>query len=137
MGQRAARRVEHFSPALRAEFDRLHGLSNSAEWCQCVAWWVEGWESFGGRSADENRRLRDRLCAAGEYDGYLLLEGRTALARAQVGPRHRLTKLASEYGLAPDPTDWAITCLLVALAHRGRGCARELLAGILADLDAC
>ncbi|MBA2358573.1 MAG: GNAT family N-acetyltransferase [Actinobacteria bacterium] len=41
-----------------------------------------------------------------------------------------------QYGLRPDDGTWAISCLLVAPAQRGRGVARAVLRAVLEDLRA-
>lgn len=84
--------------------------------------------------ADEDRSVREELCARGQYDGYLLLDDAEAIAWLQAGPRDRLAKLVEEYGLEPDRHTWAITGLLVAPASRRQGAATQLVADVLADL---
>jgi len=103
-----------FSPETWPAFRQIHCDENGAGWCQCVAWWVETWEEFKGRSAAENLAHRRALCRAGEYDGYLLFAGDDPLAWCQVGPRDRLVKLRRQYALEPDPAAFAITCLPAA-----------------------
>jgi len=102
--------------------------------CFCTAWHVPTWEEFRRRAPAENRALRAELLARGERDGWVLLEEGAVVGWCQAGPRDRLPKLAAQYGLAPDPAAWAVTCFEVDPAHRGKGAARRLLAGVLADL---
>lgn len=129
------RTVVRWDASRRADFARLHCDANDAGWCQCVAWWVPTWAGWGERTAAENHALRDRLCARGEYDGYLALEPDGApVGWCQVGPRDRLEKLVRQFGLAPDPETWAITCFVIVPAARGQGVARLLLTEALADL---
>lgn len=128
--------VRRLEPALRRDFYRLHSDENGCGLCQFVAWWVPTWERWANRTAEENRRLRDSLFDRGEYDGYLLCRDDAPVGWAQVGPRDRLENLAQSYSLDPDPTAWAITCLLLTAPSRGRGWARHLLEGLLADLPA-
>ena len=104
--------------------------------CFCTAWWVPTWEEWKTRTAEQNRALRESLAARGERDGYLLLEGDRVAGWCQAGPRDRLPKLAAQYGLAPDPGAWAVTCFEIDLAFRGKGAARTLLRGVLGDLRA-
>jgi GNAT superfamily N-acetyltransferase len=52
----------------------------------------------------------------------------------QVGPRDRLPKLTWQFALAPDPTVWAITCLLLVPPYRHKGLAHRFLGAVLADL---
>lgn len=127
-----ARRVVPLTPERRDDFVQLHLACGGR--CFCAAWWTPDWESWPQRSAAENRQLRDALFARGEWDGYLAYEGDAPVGWAQVGPRDRLRKLVAQYGLAPDPQAWAVTCFLVAPGHRRHGVARDLLAGIIADL---
>ena len=46
--------VRRMEEALRPDFHRLHSERNGIGWCHCVAWWVDGWEDWGDRTADEN-----------------------------------------------------------------------------------
>ncbi len=85
------------APERRREFDLLHSAANDAGWCRCVAWWHPTWEGFGESTADENRSVREELCARGEYDGYLLLDGAEAIAWLQAGPRDEQDRHTSRY----------------------------------------
>ena len=128
--------VRRLVAGLRDDFYRVHSEEHCAEWCRCVAWWVDSWDGWGERTAAENLRLREELFDRGEYDGYLLFESDRPIAWCQVGPRDRLMRLARQFELEPDPGAWAVTCFVVVPAARGRGVAKELLAGVLEDLPA-
>lgn len=117
------------------DFFALHSDRNDAGWCFCVAWWVETWEGWGERSAEANRSLRRDLFEAGHHDGYLVYEDGRPVGWCQVGQRDRLPKLVERYDLAPDPAAWAVTCFFIAPDQRGRGLARTLLTGVIADLE--
>lgn len=123
-----------FSPETWPDFRRIHCEANDTGWCSCVAWWVETWAEFKGRSAAENLAQREALCQAGEYDGYLLYAEGEPVAWCQAGPRDRLVKLRRQYGLEPDPDSWAISCVQVVPARRRQGLARALLERVLAEL---
>ena len=123
-----------FQPGMEADFFRLHCLANEADWCNCVAWWVESWDGWGERTAEQNRQLRQSLLAQDEYDGYLLFDGDQPIAWCQVGCRDRLVKLVEQMQLEPAATTWAITCFLVAPAYRQQGVARQMLEMVLVDL---
>ncbi|MCI0339618.1 MAG: GNAT family N-acetyltransferase [Planctomycetales bacterium] len=127
-------RVARVGPSRVADFFAFQCPENGNDWCHCVAWWVPTWDGWGDRTEVQNRRLRERLFARGEYDGYLLyLDGRVS-GWCQAGPRDRLRKLVKQYALAPDPEGWAITCIELAPACRARGLAHEFLRRILAAL---
>ncbi len=132
MGER--REVRPLTEANQGEFLAFMADEASRGWCFCVAWWVDTWKGFPERSAAENRRLRESLLARGERDGYLLYVDDRVAGWCQAGPRDRLPTLASAYGLAPDPSAWAITCFEIDPARRGGGAARDLLSGVLHDL---
>jgi GNAT superfamily N-acetyltransferase len=126
--------VRRLDAAAREDFFRLHSAANGHDWCFCVAWWVESFAGWSERRPDQNRALRESLFARGEQDGYLLYAGEEPVAWCQCAPRDRLVHLAGRYTDGPDPTAWALGCFFTAPAWRGKGCARALLTGIIADL---
>jgi GNAT superfamily N-acetyltransferase len=126
--------VRRLDATCERDFWALHSAKNECDFCACVAWWVPTWDGWGERTAEENRALRRELFARGEFDGYIGYAGGEPVGWCQVGPRDRLAKLVAQFALAPDPACWAITCFLVAPAHRRSGVARELLARVLDDL---
>ena len=128
--------VRHLAQDLLADFVAVHSALHGHGWCRCVAWWVPVWDGWGDRTAEENLALRDDLLARGEYDGYLLYVDDEPAGWCQVGPRDRLPKLVAEHDLTADPAAWAVSCLLLVPSARGRGLARALLAGVVADLRA-
>lgn len=128
------RDVRRLEEARREDFYRVHHESNGHGWCFCVAWWVPGWEGWGERRAEENRRVREDLFARGEEDGYLLYLDGVPAGWCQAVRRDRLRKLAAQFSLAPDEDAWAIGCFLVAPPHRRRGNGRFLLSRVIEDL---
>jgi len=124
-------RVERFS---REHVDAFHALHATSGWCSCVAWWVETWDGWGKRSAQENRGLRDNLTKNGVFDGYLAFSDAEAVGWCQALPRDRLVKIGRQFDLAADAGTWAIGCFFIHPAHRRRGIARHLLTTILDDL---
>lgn len=119
--------VERYSAGRHGDFLRLHSDANDAGWCRCVAWWVPTWDGWGERTAVENLAVRESLCAAGEHDGLLAYDGDEPVGWCQVGRRDRLDKLVTQLELGADPAVWAVTCFVVAPAHRRRGVAAALL----------
>jgi len=116
------------------DFFAVHSQALECGWCNCVAWWVPTWEGWGERTAAENRELREKLFREGHYDGYIYYAGGAPVAWCQVGVRDRLEKLVRQFALPPDPEVWALTCLLVAPAHRRAGVARRMLEAVIEDL---
>jgi GNAT superfamily N-acetyltransferase len=125
--------VERFTAA---HVDAFHTLHGTAGWCSCVAWWVESWDGWGQRTAADNRALRDRLIAAGTFDGYLAFSRDEAVGWCQTLPRDRLIKIGRQFDLAADNGTWAIGCFFIHPAHRRQGIAQLLLRTILDDLPA-
>lgn len=125
-----------FQPGMEVDFFRLHCPANESGWCYCVAWWVDSWDDWAERTAEQNRQLRQSLLTKGEYDGYLLFKGDEPVGWCQVGRRDRLMKLVNQMQIDPDPNIWAITCFLVAPAFRQQGIAGQMLQMVLADLRA-
>ena len=126
--------VRRFEPRLREDFFRVHSDANGHGWCRCVAWWVNTWEGWSERTAEQNLAVREQLLARGEYDGYVLCVDREPVAWCQAGSRDRLRKLVDQLALRPDPSTWGVMCLFVAPAHRGRGLASTLLREALVDM---
>ncbi len=125
-----------FQPGMEADFYRLHCPANDAGWCNCVAWWVDSWDGWGERTAEQNRQFQQSLLSQDQYDGYLLFDADAPIAWCQVGRRDRLIKLVSQMQLELDPTTWAITCFFVAPAYRQQGVAKQMLDMVLAELKA-
>jgi ribosomal protein S18 acetylase RimI-like enzyme len=132
-GGKLAIRVERLDAERTGDFFSLHGTP-PFEWCHCVAWQVPTWEGWGERSAAENRALRERLFAEGRSDGYLLYVDGAVAGWCQCGPRDDWPKLATQFGLAPDPGTWAVTCFCIRPDVRRQGLAARLLRAILGDL---
>lgn len=127
-------KLVEFRAGLEEDFYRLHCPANEAGWCHCVAWWIDSWDGWGERTAEQNHQFRDDLLAQNHYDGYLLYDGDQPIAWSQVGSRDRLTKLVNQMQLEPKSAVWAMTCFLVAPAYRRQGIAQQMLAMILDDL---
>lgn len=116
------------------DFYKIHSDENKAGWCFCVAWWTTTWEAWSLRTAEENRKRREQLFQAGQYDGYLLYADGKPVGWCQVGPRDRLINLCEQYNFIPDPDVWAITCFLLIPGYREIGLAHYFLKEILKDL---
>ncbi len=126
--------MRRFDASCRDDFDRIHESGEDGGWCYCVAWWVPTWEGWGDRTRTQNRALRDELCDAGEYDGYLLYADGEPVGWCQCGPRDRLAKLRGQFSLAHRDGTWAITCFQIVPERRRTGLARRLLAAVVDDL---
>jgi GNAT superfamily N-acetyltransferase len=129
-------RIARLSPDTWPDFRRIHCDENDTGWCFCVAWWVETWDVFKARSAEENLAQREELCRGGHNDGYLLYVDHEPVGWCQVGARDRLAKLARQYSLEPDPRAWALTCFQIVPGRRRQGLAAELLTQVLSALQA-
>jgi GNAT superfamily N-acetyltransferase len=134
MQKKAAIAVKRISPDLSEDFYRLHSAKNGADWCFCAAWSLPDWEGWGQRTAGQNRAVRETLLRADEPDGYLLYLDGEAIGWCQCLRRDRLPKLRAAYGLEPDETAWAVTCILLAPRLRGQGLGHALLGLVLDDL---
>jgi GNAT superfamily N-acetyltransferase len=118
------------SPALREDFYRLH--SGDCAWCYCTAWHVPTWEGWTERGDEDNRALREALFEKG--DGYILYTDGEPAGWMQAVELLTLPKLASQHELAPQPGDYAVSCLMIPHARRKQGLAHKLLALVLANL---
>ena len=126
--------IKRLSSELVSDFFKFHDNLETCGWCYCVAWWVPTWKGFIQRTAFQNRQLREKLFATGEYGGYLLYLDDEPRGWCQVGPRDRLQRLLDQHNLAPEPDIWAITCFLIDKQLRREGYARRMLEAILEDL---
>ena len=121
-------------PENATDFFKVHSGQHGTDWCFCAAWWLPNWEGWSGRSAAENRALRDGLLAKGEFDGYLSYKDDEPVGWCQVLQRDKLLKLCEQYRLRPCAARWAITCFLLIPSVRRRGVATQMLCLILKDL---
>ena len=126
--------VHRLDAARRGDFFRAHCAEQGTGHCYCVAWHVPTWQGWGERTDAQNRRLREELFERGVFDGYLLYDGGEPVGWCQATRRDELPKLASQFGLPPDPGAFALGCFAVQPRARRRGAARALLAAALADL---
>lgn len=127
-------RVKKLTAETKGDFYKVNCESNGLGWCNCVAWWCETWDEFKDRTEERNRMQREDLFASGEYDGYVLYVDGVAVGWSQVGPRDRLAKLCSQYGLQPSVSTYAISCFSIAPAHRGQGLSHIFIREILKNL---
>src|SRR3990172_1080224 len=126
-------RVARFSSENQADFFDFHTRVGGD--CYCAAWWVPTWDEWRQRSGEDNRQLRKELLQRGEYDGYLLYDDAKVVGWCQVGARDRLSKLASQFNMQPEPEVWAISCFQIDPDLQRRGLASELLKAVLVDLQ--
>jgi len=125
-------RVSSFNPSNRDDFFEFHQRVGGE--CFCTAWWVDPWEDWLKRNPDENKKLREELLAAGEYDGFLIYDDEKVIGWCQVGAQDRFSKLLSQFTLTLDPKAWAITCFRVDSEYRRKGVASEMLRGVINKL---
>ncbi len=118
----------------RDDFHSLHSERNEHGWCRCVAWWVESFDDWGERTAEQNLALREAVMDRGNWDGYLLYADSEPAAWCQCCPLTWLEHLERRHELPADPDAWVLGCLFVAPAFRRRGLARRLLEGVVRDL---
>ncbi|HEX5136595.1 MAG TPA: GNAT family N-acetyltransferase [Planctomycetota bacterium] len=113
-----------------ADFHAVLGRANAeARACLCTAAYVETWKDPTLAAPCRARMLRE-----GTSDGFLLYEDGRAVGWCQAAPRDTLVNLVRGRGLAPDPSVWAISCLVLAPEAKGRGLSRDLLKLVLAEL---
>lgn len=101
-------------------------------WCWCVAWGVPTWDGWTGRSAEQNKALRESLWVKGEYDGYVVYENNQPIGWIRVGPTARWPKLAASRGVELRDDLFVFTCFGLRPEHRGQG---KLCAAVAQVLD--
>jgi len=86
---------------------------------------------------DKSRRTDFyRLHSACNDHGWCFYADGEPAAWCQCCPRSKLGHLERRLKLEPDPEAWVMSCFFVAPSFRGRGLARALVEGALADLRA-
>lgn len=113
------------------DFERLLGGKEFGG-CYCAYWTQggEGWEERCKERPKENLAAVEARVRAGEHLGYLLERDADGafVGWVAAGPKAAYPKLlerpGSRLGGAPEGT-WAIACLAVGFAHRGRGYSAE------------
>jgi GNAT superfamily N-acetyltransferase len=103
--------------------------------CWCMSFHPEG---IGrGRTAEQNRRDKERRVRQGEAHAALVYAGGTCVGWCQFGPAAELPRIKNRKayleGLDQLPA-WRITCFFVDRAHRSTGVAEVALAGALAAI---
>lgn len=141
-------RIEPLVPSRCADylafFDHERGpaFADNPRWATCYCHYHEvapaiDWESLDGPA---NRvAMRSRI-ETGEMEGYLAYDGDAVVGWLNAQPRHKLPHAFARMDVTAPPIDVAvheaavIVCFVVAPTHRGRGVARALLEGALANL---
>jgi GNAT superfamily N-acetyltransferase len=118
----------------REDFYRVHSEGHEAALCFCAAWWLDSWDDWEERTAEDNRAVREDLFARGVHDGYLLYVDGEPRGWIQCGPLEWFPKLVAKYGLEPSNGDWAITCFLLPPNLRGKGLAHRFLEEVVEAL---
>lgn len=129
--------VERLSHEHRDAFFNLHCDRHECGFCFCAAWYVDSWDDWEARSAEENRAIREQLFTDGIYDGFLaFVDGESdPVAWMQVAPRDTIPRLSRDFNLLPDPKTWAIGCLLIRPDWRGKGIARQMMTNVLDEVS--
>lgn len=125
-------RIKKMNADLVSDFYRVH--SGECGWCYCVAWDVPTWNGWDKRTDEQNRAHREAMFKAGRYDGYLLYVDDQPVGWTQCGPLKDLLKLVKQYGLDPDPEAYAISCMTIIPAHRGKGLSPRFISAMMEDL---
>jgi len=111
--------------------------SSDAHWCWCMYWRWRA-KDFASSSVASNRAALRALVDGDPAPGIVAIEDGRVVGWCSVGPRadyERLERSRSIPRLDDDPT-WAIVCFVVGRASRGRGVARALLDGAVAQASA-
>ena len=129
-------RIQRVSGELQQAFFKLHCDHHEAGFCFCAAWYLDSWDDWEKRSADQNRAIRQDLFDQGVSDGFLVFmeKEEDPIGWIQVAPRDSIPRLGRQFNLLPDPGTWAIGCLLVRPDWQGKGIARKMVQEVLLQL---
>jgi GNAT superfamily N-acetyltransferase len=97
--------------------------------CLCTAAYVECWKDPALAPP-----CRDAILAEGRSDGFLAYAAGVPVGWCQAAPRDGLLHLVRGRRLPPDPSAWAISCVVVVPEARGKGLSHELLRLVVAEL---
>lgn len=125
--------VRELGPETWTDFAKLVE-KHSGIWggCWCVAFHRGPGEDWAGRTAEQNRRLKERLVMAGRTHNALVYEGGGLVGFCQFGPPSEIPSRMSGYArLGLEPPDWRIPCFFVDRDHRKGGVAQAALEGAL------
>jgi GNAT superfamily N-acetyltransferase len=122
-------------PDWLAFFDR-DAFADNPEWAGCYCRCYAAPDGFDDTKAAENRAGTCAAIQTGRFHGYLAQDGEKVVGWCQAGPTAEVPRITAMVGRPPDPASAAITCFVVAAPWRGRGIARALLDGAVAELGA-
>lgn len=135
LADRLLRAVLPATAARWPDVEAVLGGRGDPAWCWCQYFLTPG--SGYRESAEANRQaLRDRVETAAVPPGLLLYDAGAPVGWLQLGPRREYPRVSGDPALArvvgpPDAPGeervWRATCFVVAVGHRRRGVARELL----------
>lgn len=122
--------LQPVKPANWPEIETLFGPNGAAGGCWCQWWRVEkggkSWEACKGAT---NRSALKAQIESGLVHAILALRGRTPVGWCCIGPREDFPRLRkSRMARNHEATGaWAVTCLFVNRAERGKGVGKRLV----------
>lgn len=125
--------VRELGPATWSDFAKIVEKHNGI-WggCWCVAFHRKPGEDWTGRTATQNRELKERLVMSGRTHNALVYDGDRAVGFCQFGPPSEIPSRMTAYAkLGLDLPDWRIPCFFVDRDHRREGVAKAALDGAL------
>jgi GNAT superfamily N-acetyltransferase len=130
-------RLERLTTARLSDFRALLGGPEFGG-CFCAVWTSFG-DDWASRCADPqqpNYQRTARDLAAGRHVGFLVHEGAELIAWTGAGPKDSFPLMASKLGSRLTPSDertWAVGCIAVREAHRGRKVADAVVAAVVEE----
>ncbi len=123
-----------FRPLTPASIDALGGVLRgswgSSCWCMFPRLTAAEYRATGGKGGPARRRAAmTELARTGPAPGLLAFEGEEAVGWAAVAPRNAFGRLCASRATPPvdDVPVWALACITVTPAARGRGVAVGLV----------
>jgi GNAT superfamily N-acetyltransferase len=114
------------TPATRADFEALFDAPGGPKYCWCMAWRTTSQEART-LSGPQRRPLIMGRIARGEPVGLLGYEAGRPVAWVSIAPKETYHRLGGPEPAAGERI-WALACMYIPRALRGRGLAHALIA---------
>ena len=129
--------IRPLTPARWPDLEALFGRTGACSGCWCMYWRQPKAEQARRRGAGNRRAFRALVRSARRPPGLLAYLAGEPVGWVAVEPKSAYPALLRSRRIAKvdERPSWAVTCLFVARAHRGRGVARALVVAAVAHAE--